>query len=108
MLAPFAKKSNFVALRRCLLQEAAAAAGVYDLTPALSKDRFHKFVDYFTDIFKFLAYPTPTMTLQTTVTRYTRQYSLKSNMDSAADKEERKREVNFLPYAPLSFITGLT
>jgi hypothetical protein len=81
---------------------------VYDLTPALSKDRFHKFVDYFTDIFKFIAYPTPTMTLQTTVTRHTRQYSLKSNMDSAADKEERKREVNFLPYAPLSFITGLT
>ncbi|TVY28111.1 hypothetical protein LHYA1_G002733 [Lachnellula hyalina] len=37
----------------------------------------------------------PTMTLQT-VTEHSRRYSITCNMDSAADKEERKREYNRL------------
>ncbi|KAE8453771.1 hypothetical protein EG329_009283 [Mollisiaceae sp. DMI_Dod_QoI] len=36
------------------------------------------------------------MTVSTTTTRSPRQYSLKANMDSSADKEERKREYNRL------------
>lgn len=36
------------------------------------------------------------MTLSTTTTRHSKQYTLKSDMDPNADKEERKREVQFL------------
>lgn len=43
------------------------------------------------------------MATQTTI-RHSRQYSLKSNMDSAADKEERKREV--CSFVPLSYLAG--
>lgn len=41
------------------------------------------------------------MTVTKTYTRHTKQYSLWCNMDSAGDKEERKREVSFSLTAPL-------
>jgi hypothetical protein len=45
---------------------------------------------YISKVFK--VFHSPTMTIQT-VTKHSKQYSLTCSMDSAADKEERKREV---------------
>lgn len=83
---------------------AGAVAGrgrVFDLTQTHTKDSDRDFSRNFVNSTRINKYPLIlpfTMTVSTTTTRTSRQYSLKGNsMDSAADKEERKREVSSLP-----------